>query len=178
MATVGGNPVTRSTSGFSSCSTNCRAYGDMLSRNRRWPSANRMSNATVDLPEPLNPVITTSCSRGILRSMFLRLCSRAPWIWIARLRAAAIPTRRSCIRQLALTVGCHLGLSVGPLDSCKISGGPSPSSQLGMACTLSGRFRENSSQNLPVCEFVSRDLFGRAAATTSTARHLLPGRDR
>src|SRR5206468_6447443 len=38
MATVGGNPLTRSTSCFSSCSTNCRAYGDMLSRKRRCPS--------------------------------------------------------------------------------------------------------------------------------------------
>src|SRR5947208_10279241 len=72
------HPLTRSTSGFSSCSTNCRAYGDMLSRKRRCPSANKMSNARVDLPEPLKPVITTSCSRGILTSMFLRLCSRAP----------------------------------------------------------------------------------------------------
>ena len=31
-----------------------------------------------DLPEPERPVNTTSASRGISRSTFLRLCSRAP----------------------------------------------------------------------------------------------------
>ena len=83
IATLGGKPSTRSTSGFSSCSTNCRAYGDMLSRNLRCPSAKRMSNASVDFPEPLMPVITTIWSRGIFTEMFFRLCSRAPWIAIA-----------------------------------------------------------------------------------------------
>src|SRR5208337_521469 len=37
-----------------------------------------VSKASDDLPEPESPVITTSRSRGISRSMFLRLCSRAP----------------------------------------------------------------------------------------------------
>src|SRR4029453_3969419 len=37
-----------------------------------------VSNASDDLPEPDSPVITTSWSRGISRSTFLRLCSRAP----------------------------------------------------------------------------------------------------
>ena len=55
----------------------------MLSRNLRCPSANRISNASVDLPEPLKPVITTIWSRGILTLMLFRLCSRAPWIEIA-----------------------------------------------------------------------------------------------
>ena len=37
-----------------------------------------VSNARLDLPEPESPVITTSLSRGISTSTFLRLCSRAP----------------------------------------------------------------------------------------------------
>src|ERR687885_751525 len=39
-----------------------------------------VSNASEDLPLPLSPVTTTSRSRGRLRSMFLRLCCRAPRI--------------------------------------------------------------------------------------------------
>src|SRR4051794_38412609 len=37
-----------------------------------------VSKASDDLPEPDSPVSTTSRSRGRSRSMFLRLCSRAP----------------------------------------------------------------------------------------------------
>src|ERR1700726_4369375 len=37
-----------------------------------------VSKASEDLPEPDRPVNTTSRSRGISRSTFLRLCSRAP----------------------------------------------------------------------------------------------------
>src|SRR3954469_21129746 len=43
-----------------------------------------VSNASEDLPEPDSPVNTTSLSRGISTSTFLRLCSRAPRIVIAR----------------------------------------------------------------------------------------------
>src|SRR3954453_5214600 len=43
-----------------------------------------VSKASEDLPEPDSPVNTTSLSRGILTSTFLRLCSRAPRIVIAR----------------------------------------------------------------------------------------------
>ncbi|MFC5122246.1 hypothetical protein ACFPRL_01920 [Pseudoclavibacter helvolus] len=38
-----------------------------------------MSNASDDLPDPERPVNTTRLSRGISRSTFLRLCTRAPW---------------------------------------------------------------------------------------------------
>src|SRR3990172_12235308 len=38
-----------------------------------------VSKAREDLPEPDSPVITTSLSRGISRSMFLRLCWRQPF---------------------------------------------------------------------------------------------------
>src|SRR5579875_1329036 len=41
-----------------------------------------VSKASEDLPEPESPVITTRRSRGISRSRFLRLCSRAPLIMI------------------------------------------------------------------------------------------------
>src|SRR5580765_5537289 len=37
-----------------------------------------VSKASEDLPEPDRPVITTSLSRGMSTSMFLRLCTRAP----------------------------------------------------------------------------------------------------
>src|SRR5215203_1569932 len=50
----------------------------MESRNRRLPSANNRSNASVLLPEPLTPVITTNFPRGISREKFFKLCSRAP----------------------------------------------------------------------------------------------------
>src|SRR5215468_4865359 len=43
-----------------------------------------VSKASEDLPEPERPVNTTSLSRGISTSTFLRLCSRAPRIVIAR----------------------------------------------------------------------------------------------
>src|ERR1700716_4111097 len=44
-----------------------------------------VSKASEDLPEPDKPVNTTSLSRGISRSTFLRLCSRAPRIVIERI---------------------------------------------------------------------------------------------
>src|SRR5882724_8352784 len=37
-----------------------------------------VSKASEDLPDPDSPVMTTSLSRGISTSTFLRLCSRAP----------------------------------------------------------------------------------------------------
>jgi len=37
-----------------------------------------VSNARLDLPEPESPVITTRRFLGMSRSMFLRLCVRAP----------------------------------------------------------------------------------------------------
>src|SRR5947208_15227986 len=51
-----------------------------------------VSKASEDLPEPERPVNTTRRSRGISRSMFLRLCSRAPRMAITR--APSIDTRR------------------------------------------------------------------------------------
>src|SRR2546427_9769165 len=45
---------------------------------RHCPSANRVSNASDDLPEPETPVTTVSRSCGISTEMFLRLFCRAP----------------------------------------------------------------------------------------------------
>src|SRR5690349_2436879 len=57
-----------------------------------------VSNARDDLPDPDKPVNTTSLSRGISRSTFLRLCSRAPRIVIARkLDPAAVDLRLALI---------------------------------------------------------------------------------
>src|SRR6266850_1029388 len=53
-----------------------------------------VSNASEDLPEPDSPVITTSWSRGISRSTFLRLCSRAPRMTIRSLAMAVYYTAR------------------------------------------------------------------------------------
>src|SRR5580692_8299258 len=37
-----------------------------------------VSKAKDDLPDPLNPVMTTNLSRGMVRLRFFRLCCRAP----------------------------------------------------------------------------------------------------
>src|ERR1700687_348685 len=56
-----------------------------------------VSKASDDLPEPDSPVNTTSRSRGISRSTFLRLCSRAPRIVIARMAEPALYWRFALI---------------------------------------------------------------------------------
>src|SRR5690349_8487742 len=59
-----------------------------------------VSKASEDLPEPDRPVITIRRSRGRSRSMFLRLCVRAPRMRMVSMRAgiwgrpATIPTCR------------------------------------------------------------------------------------
>jgi hypothetical protein len=85
---AGESPSIESTSGFSICSRNCRAYADSDSTYRRCPSAKIVSNASDDLPEPETPVMTTSLSRGMSTSMFLRLCSRAPRMTILTIALA------------------------------------------------------------------------------------------
>src|SRR5215471_14213273 len=74
-----------------------------------------VSKASEDLPEPESPVNTTSRSRGISRSMFLRLCSRAPRIAITRAPSADAWRRgrpwskRSFIRSVARSIGAGQG---------------------------------------------------------------------
>src|SRR5438445_489728 len=53
-----------------------------------------VSKASEYFPEPDSRVITTCWSRGISRSMFLRLCSRAPRITIRSLAMALYYTAR------------------------------------------------------------------------------------
>src|SRR6186997_3218049 len=50
-----------------------------------------VSNANEDLPDPDKPVKTISRSRGSSRVMFLRLCSRAPWM-----TRESVPTGPEC----------------------------------------------------------------------------------
>src|SRR6266436_6690626 len=75
---AGERPSIESTSGFSICSRNCRAYAESDSTYLLCPSAKIVSKASEDLPEPETPVKTTNLFRGTTTSMFLRLCSRAP----------------------------------------------------------------------------------------------------
>jgi len=68
--------------GFFILSKNCLAYEDKLSTYRLCPSAYIVSKASDDLPDPDNPVITTSFSLGISRETFFKLCSLAPFTTI------------------------------------------------------------------------------------------------
>src|SRR5688572_19914847 len=72
----------------------------MESRKRRCPSAKSRSKASVLLPEPLTPVITTNLSRGMETERFLRLCSRAPMMSMASSGAGR------CLAQL-LTINLY-----------------------------------------------------------------------
>jgi hypothetical protein len=72
----------KSTFAAASCLKNCRECNDRLWKYCRWPSAARVSIASEDLPLPLGPVNTTSWSRGIVKSIFFRLCVFAPTIRI------------------------------------------------------------------------------------------------
>src|SRR5437870_11651072 len=78
MAIAGLILISRSTSGRSTFSRNMRAYVDNDSTYRHWPSANKVSNASEDFPEPDTPVIAVTALWGILSEMFLRLFCRAP----------------------------------------------------------------------------------------------------
>src|SRR5512138_827123 len=68
-----------------------------------------VSKASEDLPEPDTPVITTSRSRGISRSIDCRLCSRAP-----RMRIVSVDT-------LALLLG--KGVAEGPIIILQVAAG-------------------------------------------------------
>ena len=64
---------------------------------RRCPSANIVSNASDDLPEPESPVNTTILLRGIETVTFFKLCVRAPLTIISSLIPASfsvfVPSR-------------------------------------------------------------------------------------
>ena len=78
----GESPSILSTSGLSIPPMNCLAYADSVSMKRLCPSAYIVSNASDDLPEPESPVNTINESLGRSTSMFLRLCTRAPFTTI------------------------------------------------------------------------------------------------
>src|SRR5512137_1127247 len=88
MEMAGESPSMESTSGFCMMPRNCRAYEERDSTYRRCPSAYSVSNASVDLPEPETPVMTTNLSRGIVTLIFLRLCWRAPLMMISFISCA------------------------------------------------------------------------------------------
>src|SRR5262245_27770732 len=63
-----------------------------------------VSKASEDLPEPDRPVSTTNWSRGRSRSMFLRLCSRAPRIEMNLPGAAAARAGAGAGREVVLAI--------------------------------------------------------------------------
>src|SRR5215468_10583501 len=67
-----------------------------------------VSKVSEDLPEPLRPVMTTSLSRGISTSIFLRLCSRAPLMMIELLMGSRI-IPPAPVTLTKLRVGCYQG---------------------------------------------------------------------
>src|ERR1700741_2348838 len=107
MEIAGERPSIESTSGFSICSRNCRAYADRDSTYRLCPSAKMVSNASEDLPDPDTPVMTTNLLRGTTTSMFLRLCSRAPRMTIESMakeqsnsgRGGGVPVLHGVVRD-------------------------------------------------------------------------------
>ena len=54
----------------------------MLSINRRWPSANKVSKASELLPDPDGPQMTVVFPNGISTSIFFKLFCLIPQIWI------------------------------------------------------------------------------------------------
>src|ERR1700716_2342417 len=80
-----------------------------------------VSKASEDLPEPESPVKTTSLSRGISRSMFLRLCSRAPRMVIAREAEPAVFWRFALITS---SISAIPGAWSAPRSGAHLPGGP------------------------------------------------------
>src|SRR3989442_6882158 len=97
-----------------------------------------VSKASEDLPEPESPVITTSWSRGISRSMFLRLCSRAPRMTIRSLAMAtycvsvARPRQHSVLDWPPVTEGLASPVARSRLARPRsLKGSPRPAHGLG-----------------------------------------------
>src|ERR1700681_2200684 len=68
-----------------------------------------VSKASEDFPEPDRPVNTTSLSRGISRSTFLRLCSRAPRMVIARMPEPEVDWRFALITSSIAGISWRAG---------------------------------------------------------------------
>ena len=81
---VAERPIISSTSGLS-CISKCLVYVDKLFIYLLFPSTYIVSKANDDFPDPLTPVITINLFFGIDTSIFLRLCSLAPFTKIKSL---------------------------------------------------------------------------------------------
>src|SRR5882757_9418539 len=90
-----------------------------------------VSNASDDLPDPDRPVNTISASRGISRSTFLRLCSRAPRTWIVRWTSAG-----DLLTILAIGSVLCLAPSQPPLQRGRTLGRRPPGNDRGHADVL------------------------------------------
>ena len=82
IAIAGLRPSILSTFGLSKRPKNCLAYADSDSTYLLCPSANIVSNARDDLPEPDKPLITIREFLGSSKSIFFKLCCLAPLIII------------------------------------------------------------------------------------------------
>src|ERR1700730_3610249 len=80
-----------------------------------------VSKASEDLPEPDSPVKTTSLSRGISRSTFLRLGSRGPRIVIARVPDPAVCWRLALITS---SISAFPGTLIAPRSGAHRREGP------------------------------------------------------
>src|ERR1700681_3129445 len=80
-----------------------------------------VSKASDDFPDPDSPVKTTSLSRGISRSTFLRLCSRAPRIVIARVPDPAVCWRLALITS---SISAFPGTLIAPRSGAHRGEGP------------------------------------------------------
>src|SRR5512141_948296 len=74
---------------------------------RHWPSANSVSNASEDFPDPDTPVMTVSRSCGISSERFLRLFCRAP-----SMRRAGGWDIRSVLLRWVVYRKCYHGASM------------------------------------------------------------------
>src|SRR5205085_3879856 len=72
-----------------------------------------VSNASEDLPEPLRPVSTISCSRGISTSTFFRLFSLAPLMAMVSL-ISPLPYPYACTAHTDM----NLRATLPPLQQC------------------------------------------------------------
>src|SRR5215217_3129222 len=79
-----------------------------------------VSKASDDFPEPETPVNTTRRSRGITRSTFLRLCSRAPRTAITRASLPPAPARSNISSMVAMVCPLFLVSGTGRDSGCKV----------------------------------------------------------
>src|SRR5258707_12604724 len=124
-----------------------------------------VSKASDDFPEPDSPVKTTSRSRGISRSTFLRLCSRAPRIVIARMADPALYWRFALITSSITGVP---GALSAPRWGRASPGKPGTGRQCGCAQNV-GRTRADFQCCLQAINGLLRVVAARAQCVAGTA---------